>query len=188
MKNGPVVSPAEPNESTGAVSLGLGWVASLQPRERGVVFRLSNPQQYAVDVEIVLTADGPVVRAAAAALEITSASEIVARCDRFTVDAQQSFSVRAAEIDQEARGAVRTTGAEVAVTARSGDVAIRANDDVSVNGEQVLLNCDRDQPVPSWVLPPPPPATTLPARLQDGDVDLLRQLDDGGREAGTKKD
>jgi hypothetical protein len=101
---------------------------------------LRNPHQPAVDVEIVLTREGPVVRAAAAALEITAAEEIFARCERFEIDAKESFSVQAAD---------------VAVTARSGGVAIRANDDVAVNGEQILLNCDRDPPAPSWLRRPP---------------------------------
>ncbi|HXJ19462.1 MAG TPA: hypothetical protein VMT03_04445 [Polyangia bacterium] len=124
------------------VGLGRGWVARVQPTDRGALLRLQSPRQPAVDVEIVLTAAGPVIRAAAAALEITAASDIVARCDQFRVEARGSFSVRAGE---------------VAVTARTGGVAIRANDDVALNGEQVLLNCDRDPPLPSWL---PGPAAT----------------------------
>jgi len=120
------------------LAVGRGWVARLRPTDRGVVLRMQNPRQPAIDVEIVLTAAGPVVRAAATALEITAASDIVARCDRFRVEARESFSVQAGEVE---------------VTARTGGVAIRANDDVAVNGEQVLLNCDRDPPLPSW-LPP----------------------------------
>jgi hypothetical protein len=121
------------------VALGRGWLVSFHPSDRGARLRLRHPRQRPVDVEIVLGADGPVVRAAAAALEITATDEISARCRRFSVDAAGSFAVRAAD---------------VALTARSGGVAIRANDDVAVNGEQVLLNCDRDPPAPSW-LPSP---------------------------------
>ena len=118
------------------LTLGRGWVARLHPTDRGALLRMQNPRQPAIDVEIVLTAAGPVVRATAAALEITATAEIVARCERFQVDARESFSVQAGE---------------VAVTARTGGVAIRANDDVAVNGEQVLLNCERDPPLPSWL-------------------------------------
>lgn len=122
--------------------LGRGWVARFEPTDRGALLRLQNPRQPTIDVEIVLTAAGPVVRAAAAALEITAASEIVARCDEFRVDARRAFSVQAGE---------------VAVAARTGGVAIRANDDVAVDGEQILLNCDRDPPLPSWLPQPTAP-------------------------------
>jgi hypothetical protein len=147
-----------------SVPLGLGWVAAVEARERGALFRLQSPQGGAFEVEIVLTAEGPVIRAAAAALEITAAKEIAAHCERFSVDARESFSVRASD---------------VAVTARAGSVAIRANDDVALNGEQVLLNCDRDLPLPSWLPQPAPPNATLPAQQQDGDPDLLRDLGQG---------
>jgi hypothetical protein len=159
------------------VPLGLGWVAGVEARERGALFRLQNPQRGAFEVEIILTAEGPVIRASAAALEITAATEISARCERFSVDARESFSVRAAQIEHEATGAARTTAAEVAVTARSGSVAIRANDDVALNGEQVLLNCDRDPPLPGWLPQPPPPEAVLRAKQQDGEPDVLRDRD-----------
>jgi len=102
------------------ITLRRGWVARVEPTDRGALLRLQSPRQPTLEVEIVLTAAGPVIRAAAAALEITAAS----------------FAVQAGQ---------------VALTARTGDVAIRANDDVALNGEQVLLNCDRDPPLPSWL-------------------------------------
>ena len=160
------------------VPLGLGWVAALEPRDRGALLRLHNPQRGTVDVEILLTADGPVIRAAAAALEITAATEIAARCDRFSVEARESFSVRAARIEHDASGSVRASGAEVALTARSGGVAIRANDDVALSGEQILLNCDRDPPLPGWVPQPRPEETTVPATDRHGDPEVLRVLDE----------
>ncbi|SRR5579884_3856482 len=160
------------------IPLGLGWAAALEPRDRGALLRLHNPQRGTVDVEIVLTADGPVIRAAAAALEISAATEIAARCDHFSVEARESFSVRAARIEHDASGSVRASGAEVELTARSGGVAIRANDDVAVSGEQILLNCDRDVPTPVWVAQPPPENTSLPATDRHGDPEVLRLLDE----------
>jgi hypothetical protein len=72
---------------------------------------------------------------------------------------------------------LRLDGGEIALTARAGDVALRANDDVRVHGEQILLNCDRDAPVPAWV--PRPPAPTMPPTAEDGDPDVLRDLAKG---------
>ncbi len=159
-----------------SVSIGLGWVAALQPRERGALLRLQNAHRGTVNVEIVLTAEGPVIRASVGALEITAESDVRIKCDRFLVEARESFSVSAAEISHEARGALRATASEVALTARAGDVTIRANDDVSVHGEQVLLNCDRDPPVPAWLPRRPAIETTLPASAEHGDPGVLGDL------------
>jgi len=158
------------------VSIGLGWVAALEPRERGALLRLECARGGTVNVEIVLTAEGPVIRASVGALEITAESDVRVSCGRFLVEARESFAVSAGEISHDARGALRATASEVALTARSGCVAIRANDDVSVHGEQVLLNCDRDPPIPAWLPLPPVVETTLPAVFQHGDPEVLRKL------------
>lgn len=42
----------------------------------------------------------------------------------------------------------------MALEARVGSVVARANDDVQLLGENVLLNCDRTAPVPDWVTAP----------------------------------
>jgi len=158
------------------VSIGLGWVAALEPRERGALLRLESAHRGTINVEIALTAEGPVIRASVGALEITAESDVRVSCDRFLVEARESFAVSAAEISHDARGALRATASEVALTARSGGVAIRANDDVSVHGEQVLLNCERDPPIPAWLPLPPAVETTLPASSEHGDPEVLRNV------------
>jgi hypothetical protein len=80
----------------------------------------------------------------------------VARCNRFSIEARERFSVQAAEIS---------------LHAQAGSVVIEANDDVALRGEQILLNCDRDDEIPGWV--PQGPELTLPPSAQQGDVELL---------------
>jgi len=152
-------------------ALGLGWSAVLEPKSRGAILRLVHPGQESVAVEITITAKGPVIRACAAALEIESATDISARCERFTVDARESVTLRAPEITQQASGILRAEGRSVELDAKAGDVRIHANDDVQVLGEQVLLNCERDAVLPSWL--PKPPEVTLPRKDITGDVDLF---------------
>lgn len=158
------------------VAVGMGWVATLEAGDHGALVRLRNAQRGTVNVEIVLTEEGPVIRASVAALEITAETDVRVSCDRFLVEARESFGVRAGQISHEASGALRATASEVAVTARSGGVAIRANDDVSVHGEQVLLNCDREPLVPAWVPRPSSVEVTLPASAEHGDAEVLREL------------
>ncbi len=156
----------------------LEWVGSrrFERSERGALLRLESSDGGTVNVEIVLTADRSLIRAGVGALEIKAESDVRVSCDRFLVDARESFAVSTAEISHDARGALRGTASEVALTARSGGVAIRANDDVSVHGEQVLLNCERDSPLPPWLPRPPAAETSLPASAEHGDLELLRKM------------
>lgn len=158
-----------------AHSLGFGWTARLEAQGRGAVLRIEHPDQAPVDIVITITAQGPVIRASATALELETATDISAHCRRFTVDAQDSVTLRAPEINQQASGLLRAEGQAVEVTAKAGDVRIHANDDVQVLGEQVLLNCDREPALPDWLPKPPSPEVTLPRQDVAGDVDLFDQ-------------
>jgi hypothetical protein len=156
-----------------AQPLGLGWSAVLEPKNRGAIIRLMHPEQESVAVEITITAQGPVIRASAAALEIESATDISARCKRFIVEASDSVTLLAPEITHRASGILRAEGRSVEVDAKAGDVRIHANDDVQVMGEQVLLNCERDTPVPNWLSKPPLVEVTLPRKDVAGDAGLV---------------
>jgi len=111
---------------------GLGWSALLEPKNRGAILRLVHPGQESFAVEITIIAQGPVIRACAAALEIESATDISARCERFTVDARESVTLRA--------GIARAEGRTIELDAKAGDVRIHANDDVVMDGERIRLN------------------------------------------------
>jgi hypothetical protein len=147
-------------------SIGQGWNAAFVAQEGGAVLRVhrgaADPM---LEIRIVLTPEGPVVRARAAALEIQSATDLVARCERFRVEASDS-------VDIVAGGALRAEGRCVDVEATHGTARVRANDDVQLLGENVLLNCDRNPPMPGWVAPvPEPPGPSLPAANVSGDLE-----------------
>ena len=119
-----------------------------------------------MELEIALTDAGPVIRAHAAAVEIESEGDFVARCDRFRVEA------RAVELVSS--GALRAEGREVDIRATLGSVRVRANDDVQLLGEQILLNCDRPATLPAWLPAAPPVERTVPRQDEGGDPDVLR--------------
>jgi hypothetical protein len=155
------------NAVSATVALDQGWSAALERRAGGAVLRVDHPRQGGLAVEIALTAEGPVVRLTAAALELNATGTIAARCETFTVDASDRIELRAGRIEHQASGALVAEAAEVAIAAREADVQIRANDDVRVHGEQVLLNCDEDDALPDWL----PQATDAPALLPRRDAD-----------------
>jgi hypothetical protein len=129
------------------------WSLSWQRQERGVKLVLSHPEQSAFAFEIAITPAGPVVRASAAALHLDASQEIVARCDRFTVEARSEVSITSPTVRIAAAEHLSAEGRTVELVATQGDMRLRANDDMQLLGERLLLNCERELPVPAWVQP-----------------------------------
>jgi hypothetical protein len=71
-----------------------------------------------VELEIVLRADGPVVRLVGARLELQSAEAVAVRCQRFEVHAKEDVCLTGGE------RRVRTTG------------------DIHMDGDYIRLNCE----------------------------------------------
>ncbi len=131
----------------------------------------------ALCLSIRLDLSGPVVEVRAASLRVATEGDLVLDCERFEVNAREDIClISAGGIAQDAHGdvVIRADG-EIATEAagqqhraRRGNVDIRANDDVMLDGERVMLNGPRAFAVPpvdlaSRQLRAPTPAPTGPA-------------------------
>jgi len=87
-----------------------------------------------VELEVVFTERGPLLRFRAADLELAATGAVRVDCDRFHVRAAQG-------IVQETGGELTLAGRSARIEAERGDVEIQANDEVRLNGERVKLNC-----------------------------------------------
>lgn len=87
-----------------------------------------------VEMEIRFTDDGPVLRFPSAALRMETDQDVELACRDFRVRAR-------GEVELEAGETARVEGHGVEVESRRADVRIRANDNVRVDGERILLNC-----------------------------------------------
>jgi hypothetical protein len=85
-------------------------------------------------LEVVLTPAGPVLRFHAAQVQIDCQGSFKVRCESFDVQTT-------GDIVQQAGGTLRAESNEMSLEARRGNVDVRANDDVNLNGERVRLNC-----------------------------------------------
>jgi hypothetical protein len=121
-----------------------------------------------LDLEIVITPVGPVVRVRAQGVELEAAGEMVLRCADFHVHARDSIALHAG-------GKVSLDAHAVRIEARVGTAVVRANDDVQLLGEHVLLNCDREPPLPEWVQPVVP-VQHVPLAACNGDEPLLANM------------
>lgn len=124
-----------------------------------------------VELTVVLTDAGPRLVFESADVEIKSVGAVTVDCERFAVNARTEASLRAEE---------------VRVEATRGDVAVRANDAVKLDGEEVLMNCDANDEVPPWMRDTlgaqltKAPAT--PAAEVQGDASLLEAWEKRPRE------
>lgn len=153
------------------MALQRGRRAELLPSTEGAVLRIKADGKTELELQVVISEAGPRLRVRAPSLEFVADEEIVARCRDFRVEAEGEVALRAG-------GSLRAEGWNVRVEAQRGDLLLKANDDVRVLGEEVLLNCERDPPMPAW-LPlavASAPVPLLPRQDVTGDPSLLTAI------------
>ncbi len=89
-----------------------------------------------VELTVVLTDAGPKLVFESADVEIKSAGAVTVDCERFAVNARAEAAIRSEE---------------VRVEATLGSVQVLANDAVTLDGEEVRMNCDKADDVPPWM-------------------------------------
>jgi hypothetical protein len=102
-------------------------------------------------LSIALGAEGPVVEVHAQALRFASQGLLRLDCDRLEINAARETVLRTGALVQDVVGEVRTRAGGVVdaeahshrLRSRLGDIQLCANDDVSLDGERVLLNSPR---------------------------------------------
>jgi hypothetical protein len=124
-----------------ALELPSGRRISCEEEASGELVTIQGPEG-GVELRVLLTEDGPVLRFDAARLELQSAGTIRAECERFEVAARSDVVQEAGgDVSIQARGDLSTRARTTSVTSTRGDVALKANDDVTLDGERVKLNC-----------------------------------------------
>jgi hypothetical protein len=88
----------------------------------------------AVELEVILTPAGPVLRFRAAAIELEAAGKLRLDCEDLELHARRDASVRVG-------GDFVTEAQTTTIRSERGDVLVEANDDVVLHGERVKLNC-----------------------------------------------
>ena len=156
---GAIDAPADALAVTGRIALGSGRVVEATPGPGGadVLRVIARDGQCVLTVSV--TDQGPVLRFAAASIEIASigALDLACRELRVRVDGDASLAVGGdlrehveGEVARRAGGASSIAARSIAFEADPGGVVVRANDDVDLKGERVLLNSD-DPPMPLTV-------------------------------------
>ena len=170
--------PAKRAPAVSLATLGSGYrlIASGPSAHEQDLITLTAPDGR-VCLSVALRPDGPVVQVHAQSLEVASDGVLRLDCDRLEIQAPGGTSLRTGSLEQEIAGDLRTRAGGVIESeahaqrmhARRGDVALSANDDVTLDGERVRLNSPREAT-------PIRPGAPLPLEAVLGPV-----LDDSGR-------
>jgi hypothetical protein len=143
------------------------------------VIRIEAQGRQTLELSIKMTDEGPILKACAHAVEL-QADRFAVDCREFSVHAQERLSLKSdGDMVSVVGGKQETTANRIDMEATHGSVVVRANDDVQLLGEQLLLNCERQAPLPRWlprIQAEAPQAHTLPLSAVSGDASLLHDL------------
>ncbi len=117
-----------------SLSLRSGRRVDVQATSEGDWLSVRSPEGACV-LTVLITEQGPVLRFEAAALQVAVAKSIQVSCEDFCVVAKNE---------------VRMEGRTVGLAAQQGGITIRADDDVAIDGERVLLNSTDGPQQLSW--------------------------------------
>ncbi|AUX41543.1 uncharacterized protein SOCE26_029630 [Sorangium cellulosum] len=115
---------------------------------------------------------------------VIDAEDVALRARRKVAVECDTFEVSARRIEARAKETATIEAEDASIRATVGDLELRANDDVKVDGERVLLNSDGDLRVPLWMkkelgaeLQSERREVKVPASNVSGDEDLLRDFE-----------
>lgn len=103
-----------------------------------------------VELEVVLTESGPRLRFKAADIALEADGKVQVDCDEFHVRAASGIIHEtdgnmgervAGDAVTVVKGDLRVSARTAGVRATRGDVRLKANDDVKLEGERIMLNC-----------------------------------------------
>lgn len=133
------VNPASSEEAR-VVELDHGRSLVIESEAGAEVLTLHSPSGE-VEIEIVVTPEGPRLRLSAVELSLVAKQRVTIDCQDLELRCARDMSVEVGGDQREiVAGAAHHEAHTTTVEARRGDLTLRANDDARVEGERVLLN------------------------------------------------
>lgn len=166
-----------------AVVVPLGGGRSIEVRPAGAdatFLQVRGERDWQLQIEIRFEASGPVVRVCAPVLQLEGLQQVAASCDTFKVEARERIELHSGgEIIQHAAGTARLEGRRVELEASPGAIRLKANDEVQLKGEMILLNCDHPSlstPLPKWAAGAGVVRAESPPEATSGDPGVIAEL------------
>jgi hypothetical protein len=91
---------------------------------------------------IQVTEHGPVVRLEGAAIQIEAQGELSLNAERVAIHGRESLALTSdGNVSIATPGDIHSDARSHKITSRLGNVDIKANDDVTIDGERIRMNC-----------------------------------------------
>jgi len=134
----------------GRTSLAHG--RTLAVKQGGTELRLSSPNGQ-VELTVRVTEDGPSLVFDQARVQLENSGDVGIRCQDLEIEARGAMRVNSGDYQQRAAGNyhlnvrddARFEAQQLELAALLGELSLRANDDVALNGLRVLLNVAGDE-------------------------------------------
>lgn len=123
------------------IELAAGHRLDIEPTDTGSVLRIAAADGR-VSLSITVTADGPVIHLGGHGAVLRMDGPLGIEADRIALHGRAGVALSSGgDLTVEAAGDIRTLGRSQEIVADLGDVQVKANDDVRLNGERVRCNC-----------------------------------------------
>lgn len=133
-----------------------------------------------IRLAISITPDGPVLRFEGRNLLLEATGDLAVEARRVAIHGREEVVITSGgDASVCAAGSFSSEAKSQKITAHLGSVKVKANDDVQLLGEEVLLNCDHELPIPNWLPQTAAAEVTLPRADTDGDIHLINSLPPG---------
>ncbi len=150
--------PALPPRPAVVIPLGAGRALEVRSQRDTATLQVRAEGNRLLQIEVRFDASGPVLRVQAPQLQVETPRAISFACETFKVDASRSIDLRSGgDMTQTAAGNARVDAQRVDVEASPGAIRLKANDEVQLLGEMILLNSEHprtETPMPAWTSGP----------------------------------
>jgi hypothetical protein len=161
------------------IPLGAARSVEVRPGQDAATLRIRAEGGRDLQVEVRFEASGPVLRLQAPQLQVETPGAVSFTCETFAVDARRGIDLRSGgDITQAAAGNARVDAQRVDVETSPGAIRLKANDEVQLLGEMILLNSEHprtETPMPVWASSPRV-IPEVPSGPTSGDPDVVAEL------------
>ncbi len=130
-------------KKAGLIPLDAGYVLETDVADRPRELSIRAPDGR-VCLQVTLTPEGPRVELDSVSLSIAARGDLKMSCDNMELRAEKDLALSAGgDVTLRAEGELTTEGLAQTIRATRGDVQVKANDDVDLDGERIRLNSPR---------------------------------------------
>lgn len=125
------------------IQLSGGYVMETDAEDRPRDLSIRAPDGR-VCLKVTLTPEGPRVELDSVSLSIAARGDLTMSCENMELRAEKDLALSAGgDVTLRAEGELSTEGLSQTIRASRGDVQVKANDDVALDGERIRLNSPR---------------------------------------------